>query len=563
MTDMQTPEPTVFLPRSIGAYHIEKELGSGAMGTVFQAVHTGLERAVALKVLRPDTLEDPDAIRRFLREARNIARLEHPYIVSVYDAGEADGMHYIAMKLLEGETLQSTLARTGPLPTERVVRIGMQLASALDYAHAQDVAHLDIKPANVMIASGDRTFLTDFSIAQALNPGATRSATISGTPLYMSPEQITGKDVDSRSDIYSLGLLLYEMCVGHPPFQGQFVTVMYAHLHTSVPDIRVAVPEIPQDLAAIIDRCLKKDPNERYQTAGDLLRALSKLAPSLEQDPAGTVAIDKSDQELRTAIAAQAAASTQVITREGVVPERVRAPRPWLRYGIPAAVVIAIAAVVAAIFLTRSTGASTGSIRISSVPPGASVALDGLPRGRAPLTLTKISTGVHRVLVSLPTYDSQSIPVNVSGDGTTTVNPVLQSWAPNNLIQVGESGLARRVTRVGSVLSVAPLPATLTEAQLRSTTIHAYANLSLKPAAQSVRNVQILTDYGIYAPDGAQVGLFPSRPISLTLDKTGSGQGFSSGVHLTPRGQFPTGRWTVRLLVNGQTLRTFSFAVTR
>jgi serine/threonine protein kinase len=560
MTDMQTPEPTVFLPRSIGAYRIEKELGSGAMGTVFHAVHTGLDRAVALKVLRPDTLEDPDAIRRFLREARNIARLEHPYIVSVYDAGEADGMHYIAMKLLEGETLQSVLAQTGALPIERVVRIGMQLASALDYAHARDVAHLDIKPANVIVASGDRTFLTDFSIAQALNPGATRSATISGTPLYMSPEQITGKEVDSRSDIYSLGLLLYEMCVGHPPFQGQFVTVMYAHLHTSVPDIRVAVPEIPDDLAAIIDRCLKKDANERYQSAGDLLRALSKLAPSPEQDPAGTVALDKADQEFRTAIASQAAESTQVITREGMAPEYPRPARPWLRYGVPAAVVVAIAAVAAVIFLTRSSGASTGSIRIGSVPPGASVSLDGLPRGRAPLTLTKIPNGAHTISLSLPTYDPQSIPVDVASGGTMNLQPVLRSWAPQKLIQVENAAVARDVVSVGGTLSGNPI-SQLTVAQARSTKIWAVTTLRLTAAARGVRNVPVQLQFAMYSPNGTRVGEF--LPKSTILDKSGRPFAYGSGGYLNKQTQVLPGRWSVRVLVNGQTLSTLSFTVTR
>ena len=560
MTDMQTPEPTVFLPRSIGAYRIEKELGSGAMGTVFHAVHTGLDRAVALKVLRPDTLEDPDAIRRFLREARNIARLEHPYIVSVYDAGEADGVHYIAMKLLEGETLQSALARTGPLPIERVVRIGMQLASALDYAHARDVAHLDIKPANVMVGSGNRTFLTDFSIAQALNPGATRSATISGTPLYMSPEQITGKDVDSRSDIYSLGLLLYEMCVGHPPFQGQFVTVMYAHLHTSVPDIRVAVPEIPDELAAIIDRCLKKDANERYQTAGDLLRALSKLAPSLDQDPAGTVALDKADQEFRTAIASQAAESTQVITREGVAPERVRAARPWLRYGVPGAVVVVVAAVVAVIFLTRSSGASTGAIRIASVPPGAAVSLDGLPRGRAPLTLTKISNGAHTISLTLPTYDSQSVPVDISGSGTTNLQPVLQSWSPQKLIQIENPAVAKDVVSVGGTLSGTPV-SQLTVAQSRYTKIWAVAALRLRSAARGVRNVPVRLGFAMYSPNGTKVGEF--IPKSTILDKSGRPFAYASGGYLNKQTQILPGRWTVRVIVNGQTLSTLAFTVTR
>jgi serine/threonine-protein kinase len=143
MTDVDLANHPTFAQRHLGPYHIEEEIGAGSMGTVFRAIHTGLDRPVALKVLRPDMLQDADSVRRFLREARSSARLEHPHIVSVYDAGEIDGQYYIAMKLLEGQTLQGLLAG-GPLRPDRVVKLGTQLASALDYAHGREVVHLDV-----------------------------------------------------------------------------------------------------------------------------------------------------------------------------------------------------------------------------------------------------------------------------------------------------------------------------------------------------------------------------------------------------------------------------------
>lgn len=272
------------IPRHLGPYTVGRALGSGTMGAVVQAVQTQLERAVALKVLHAGLVQDPDSVRRFLREARSIARMDHPNIVSVYDAGEIDGIYYIAMKLIEGESLKAILARTGPLTLDLTINIAIQIAGALDYAHTRGVVHLDVKPANVMVAGTGHVSLTDFGIAQALSPGATQPVTILGTPLYMSPEQIQGQEVDCRSDIYSLGLVIYEMTAGHPPFRGTCTGVMHAHVHTPVPDLQALVPSLPDDFVAVIKRALAKDPAERFQTARDLQRALERCAPTTKHE---------------------------------------------------------------------------------------------------------------------------------------------------------------------------------------------------------------------------------------------------------------------------------------
>ena len=194
MTDASPADEATFVPRSLGPYTIERELGAGAMGTVFRAIHIGLDRPVALKVLRPDALQDPDAVRRFLREGKNIARLEHPHIVAVYDAGEIAGIYYLAMKLLEGETLQSLLAHSGPLTTDRVVRLASQLAAALHYAHGRGVIHRDVKPANVIVAENDVTpSIANFSIFEngyLLVPDR-RSSRSYSTAVWANPAQLT------------------------------------------------------------------------------------------------------------------------------------------------------------------------------------------------------------------------------------------------------------------------------------------------------------------------------------------------------------------------------------
>ncbi|MBV9279435.1 MAG: serine/threonine protein kinase [Chloroflexi bacterium] len=269
---------TAFIPRQFGPYRVERELASGSMGTLYRATHTGLDRPVALKLLRPGTMRDPESLHRFRTEARSVASLEHANIVPVYDAGEIDGVPYIAMKLLEGESLYALLARTGALPADRALHIAAQLARALDYAHGRGVVHLDVTPMNVMVTSGDRVVLSDFGVAQGLRPGAAPSAAIIGTPLYMAPERIQGQDVDGRSDVYSLGIIIYEMCAGRPPFEGDCASITEAHVHQSAPDVRAIRPEIPDTLATAIDRALAKDPSGRFQTAGELLRALERAA---------------------------------------------------------------------------------------------------------------------------------------------------------------------------------------------------------------------------------------------------------------------------------------------
>jgi len=576
MTDHMVDETTL-IPRNLGPYRIERELGSGAMGTVFQAIHTGLDRAVALKVLRPDMVQDPDSVRRFLREARSIARMDHPSIVSVYDAGEIGGVSYIAMKLLEGESLQSLLSRTGPLPLSRVIHIAGQLASALDYAHARDVVHLDVKPANVMVARQDRVTLTDFGIAQALNPGATRSATIAGTPLYMSPEQIQGQEVDCRADIYSLGLVIYEMCVGRPPFHGQFVTVMYAHLHTPVPDIKATIPDMPDQFVAVINRALAKDPAQRYQTAGELLRALERAVPKGDADASHTVSLQREPLPAPSAVPVHDYRSTNVAampsdatgTEDGA-----RAAQPAETAGgsrrtpLVAAGVAAVLVVVAAAALVLSqvmgTGAATGSIAIASVPSGASVSIDGKPSGLAPLTVNKMSQGTHSISLGLPTYNPRSVSVHVTGNKTTAIHVGLQSWPYKRLVRVTSAFLTSSVTvqpQTNNLIVGYPIT-TVPRSRFNGTVIYAISEVKLAPGLVDRRSVSVSPSYALYDPLGINLATFHLR--SFTLNRGNPKALVTAKLHLrqTSKRQAPAGVWKIELLVNGELLKTLSFTTT-
>ena len=564
MTDIPTADEAAFLPHSIGPYLVEQELGAGAMGRVFRAVHTGLDRAVALKVLRPDMLQDPGSVRRFLREARSIAQLDHPHIVAVYDAGEAGGLFFIAMKLLEGETLQAMLTRDGALPIERTVRIGSQLASALDYAHARDVAHLDVKPANVIVGKNDWAWLTDFSIAQALHPGATRSATITGTPLYMSPEQIQGEGLDSRADIYSLGVLLYQMCSGRTPFEGQFVTVMYAHLHTPPPDIRSFLPDMSPDLASVIHRALAKDPAERYQTAGDVVRALRRLIPP-PGEAGHTVALEQRELGDGPSQGVQTRDGTAAVLETAPEVELKPGRRRWRLYSLVGGIMAAVLVAVGGIFLIRGQGSpavATGTVVLNSQPPGAAVQLDGRLRGRTPATLRQVAGGTHTVSLSLATYDQRSITFKVEGGKTVSMSAILVSQPITSLVEADNGALATAVQKVGNTLRGQRFPSIVSATALRRTPVWAVFALRLAPSARGVRNVRVRAQYRLYEPNGLQVANFPGRPAAVMLPRSGVQQEFADGVRLHAGRQLPAGQWHVRLEVDGHTLRTLMFTVT-
>ncbi|HWQ14696.1 MAG TPA: serine/threonine-protein kinase, partial [Roseiflexaceae bacterium] len=206
--------------RTLGRYEIIAPLGSGGMAVVYRARQTDLDRVVALKILPPELGLDKSYIARFLQEARSAAALEHPHIVPIFDVGAAEGLHYIAMKYIQGETLKDLALREGALPLERAVGLLEQVAGALDYAHSQGVIHRDIKPTNMMVDRGGWVYLTDFGLARgSAGAGLTLAGTVMGTPEYMSPEQAQGQaNLGPASDIYALGVVLYELLTGAMPF---------------------------------------------------------------------------------------------------------------------------------------------------------------------------------------------------------------------------------------------------------------------------------------------------------------------------------------------------------
>jgi serine/threonine protein kinase/Flp pilus assembly protein TadD len=259
-------------------YQVESLLGVGGMGKVYKAHDKELDRTVALKILRADVVEHPLARQRFKQELQLASRITHPNILRIHDLGECRGLKFISMQYVEGGDLFQTLQREGPLPLSRAVPIMVQLCEALKAAHCANVVHRDLKPQNILVGAGDRVFVSDFGLAKSVESsltGVTRTGAILGTPRYMSPEQVQGTPVDHRTDIYSLGLIFYEILTGALPFSGDSTyTLMYQRVHEIPRGPEQLNPQIPPYLSAVVLRCLERDPALRYQSAAEILADL-------------------------------------------------------------------------------------------------------------------------------------------------------------------------------------------------------------------------------------------------------------------------------------------------
>ena len=274
---------------NLGPYQIQSPLGAGGMGEVYRATDTKLGRDVALKVLPAEMAQDPERLGRFRREAKSLAQLDHPNIVTIYSVEECDGVHFLTMQLVEGQPLDRLICEGG-LPLEQIVEIASALGDALAAAHEKGIVHRDLKPANVMVSNEGRVKVLDFGLAKDVRGSNLGDATMTsasrtevgvvmGTPAYMSPEQTSGRPLDHRTDIFSLGVLLHEMATGRSPFEGsssaELVSSILRDTPPSVTDMR---PDLPSDLARIVRRCLEKDPRHRLQTARDVSNEFRDMA---------------------------------------------------------------------------------------------------------------------------------------------------------------------------------------------------------------------------------------------------------------------------------------------
>lgn len=260
-----------------GRYKLEAKLGSGGMSTVYLAKDTTLDRPVAVKVMHREMSEQADQLERFRQEARAVAKLSHPNVVAVIDAGEDGGHPYIVFEYVEGETLKQLIGRVGALDPQEALAYAIEIARGLTVAHSRNMVHRDVKPQNVLIDSEGRAKLTDFGISRQLEQdGMTATGRVLGTTDYVAPEQAMGHAVDPRSDLYSLGVVLYEMLIGQVPFHADSqVGVAMKHVNEDLPDVQQRRPEISAAAALVVERATAKDPSRRYQEVGETIDDLS------------------------------------------------------------------------------------------------------------------------------------------------------------------------------------------------------------------------------------------------------------------------------------------------
>lgn len=446
----------------IGRYEITGTLGKGAMGVVYKAVDPTIGRTVALKTTRLDVhgSDQEELLERFRNEARLAGVLNHPNIVTIYDAGEFEGLFYIAMEFIEGQTLHQLLSKKKVIPIAQTLEIARQVCAGLDCAAGHRVVHRDIKPANIMLEATGTAKIMDFGIAKA-GGGLTSTGQVLGTPNYMSPEQVRGKPLDGRSDLFSLGVMLYEMVTGSKPFVGDNVTtIIYKIIHEDPPPPREVNVSVHPGLAAVIVKALEKNPNNRYQNGAELARDLAnyKAIGDADEPTTRVTPVDGAEPGSTSAAAARAATSKPIFA----APEAREAPKSLplmpLLASIAAAIAIVAIGIVAyvrhsqaqqrselerllaeqkpaptanqlpapAAAVTPETAvvkapalspASTGGeLVLNTNPAGAQVRIDG--RGqeswRTPFISSEVKPGAHTVTLSLAGYANESRKIDVS-----------------------------------------------------------------------------------------------------------------------------------------------------
>jgi tRNA A-37 threonylcarbamoyl transferase component Bud32 len=343
-----------------GRYRLEEQIGTGGMSTVYVAFDTTLERRVAIKIMHRDIAAHSDQLERFRREARAVAQLSHPHIVGVIDAGEGDDPEqpapYIVLEYIDGETLKERIRRSEKLPIDEAVAYAIEIARALEAAHDRQIVHRDVKPQNVLIDEEGTAKVTDFGIARTLTEeGLTADGRVLGTTDYVSPEQALGRDVTGQSDLYSLGIVLFEMLTGDIPFHGDNqVSVAMKHVRDELPDVQIRRPEVSSALAAVVDRATAKDLDERYANADEMIADLEDVL------------------SIETARSGHAGTEASAVLRTLPEPKRRRLP---LRMRHPVRLVVALAlvavvVVVVLIFAADNThrGAPIAPVLTSSPP---------------------------------------------------------------------------------------------------------------------------------------------------------------------------------------------------
>jgi serine/threonine protein kinase len=379
--------------KKYGRYQLIDEIGQGAMGVVYRAHDPQINRQIALKLLRQDRVTSEDLVQRFLKEAQAMGGLSHPNIATVYDTGRDHGTIFIAMEILQGKSLRDHM-REKKLHHNEIVHIGDQVAEALDFAHRKGIVHRDIKPSNIIIDPDGNAKITDFGIAHIEDPTITQQTIpgeILGTPLYMSPEQVKSNPVDGRSDLYSLGILLYEMATGTSPFKGDnFASIFQAILQDTPPAPELNDSPMSRNLSTLIMKSLSKDPDQRFQTG---LEMAQQLKACLQRRQSDTMRGERRPEK-----------------RKHIVPM------------VLAAMILIVAAAGLAYFLSGNNSPPENILlsvlKVESDPTGANIFLNGSLKGRTPLTVD-LPLGKYEIRLSRQNYHEWEAQLQLDEAGET------------------------------------------------------------------------------------------------------------------------------------------------